>query len=124
MVEATLSRIFLIEDDPTMVNLLEILLKMEKFITAKIEKEETGLILAQLIAFKPDLILMDVHLNKLNGLDLLTEIRNHPELSNSKIIITSGSDIRDFCLSSGANGFIMKPYMPDELLKVIHSHLQ
>lgn len=124
MVEATLSRIFLIEDDPTMVNLLEMLLKMENFITAKIEKEETGLILAQLIEFKPDLILMDVHLNKLNGLDLLNEIRNHPKLSNSKIIITSGSDIRDFCLSSGANGFIMKPYMPDELLKVIHSQLQ
>lgn len=107
-----------------MVNLLEILLKMEKFVTSKIDKEETGLILAQLIEFKPDLILMDVHLNKLNGLDLLTEIKNHTELSNSKIIITSGSDIRDFCLSSGANGFIMKPYMPDELLKVIHSQLQ
>ena len=44
----SVSRIFLIEDDPTMVDLLEMLFKMENYFTGKIEKEDTGLILAQL----------------------------------------------------------------------------
>lgn len=116
--------IFLIEDDPTMINLLEILLNLENFITVKIEEEETDLIIAQIMESKPDLILMDIYLNKLSGLDILEEIRSKPDLSNTKIIISSGSDMKDFCLSNGANGFILKPYMPEELIKMIHSQLQ
>lgn len=124
MTSPSVSRIFLIEDDPTMVSLLEMLFKMENYITGKVGKEDAGLILAQLTEFKPDIILLDVYLKKISGLDLLHEIRTHPELSTTKIIMTSGSDIKDLCLSSGANGFIMKPYMPDELLMMIHSQLQ
>jgi CheY-like chemotaxis protein len=31
--------------------------------------------------------------------------------------MTSGMDMKDQCLNAGANGFIMKPFMPDELIK-------
>ena len=124
MTSPSLSRIFLIEDDPTMVSLLEMLFKMENYITGKVGKEDPGLILAQLNEFKPDIILLDVYLKKISGLDLLHDIRINPELSSTKIIMTSGSDFRDQCISGGANGFIMKPFMPDELLKMIHSQLK
>ena len=117
-------RIFLIEDDPTMIKLLEILLNMENFVTAKNEKEDPVLIIEQLRMFQPDLILMDIYLNQLNGMDLLNEIRSLEDLAANKVIVTSGSDMEDYCLANGANGFILKPYMPDDLIKMIHSHLQ
>ncbi len=117
-------RIFLIEDDQTMINLLELLLRLENFDTSKIEKEETQRIIQQIREIEPDLILMDVYLSNLSGLDILKEIREQPDLAAIKIIITSGSDMKDYCYSLGANDFILKPYMPDELIKMIHSQLQ
>lgn len=124
MVDKDGIKIFLIEDDPTMVSLLEILLQMENFITAKIEKEDTTLILEQINQFKPNLILLDVNLKNISGLDVMYEIRKRPELLTAKVIMTSGSDTKDQCISRGADDFIMKPYMPDKLLKMIHSQLQ
>ena len=67
---------------------------------------------------------MDIYLNKLSGLDILKEIRSKPELLTTKIIISSGSDMKDFCVSNGADGFIQKPYMPEELIKMIHFQLE
>lgn len=124
MVDKSRPCIFLIEDDETMINLLVILLNLENFITVKLEQEETDLIISQILDTKPDLILMDIFLNKLSGLDILKEIRSKPDLSNTKIIISSGSDMKDFCLSNGADGFILKPYMPEELIKMIHLQLE
>jgi len=99
-------------------------LNLENFVTVKIEKEETDLIISQIMETKPDLILMDIYLNKLSGLDILKEIRSKSELLKTKIIISSGSDMKDFCLSNGADGFILKPYMPGELIKMIHFQLE
>ncbi len=124
MAEEHRPRIFLIEDDQTMISLLELLFRLENFDTAKIEKEETPHIISQIREVKPDVILMDVYLSKLSGLDILKEIREQSDLSAIKIIITSGSDMKDHCYSLGANDFILKPYMPDELIKMIHSQLQ
>jgi len=124
MIDKSRPCIFLIEDDETMINLLVILLNLENFVTVKIEKEETDLIISQIMETKPDLILMDIYLNKLSGLDILKEIRSKSELLKTKIIISSGSDMKDFCLSNGADGFILKPYMPGELIKMIHFQLE
>jgi DNA-binding response OmpR family regulator len=124
MIDKSRPCIFLIEDDETMINLLVILLNLENFITVKIEKEETDLIISQIMETKPDLILMDIYLNKLSGLDILKEIRSKSDLLKTKIIISSGSDMKDFCLSNGADGFILKPYMPEELIKMIHFQLE
>jgi len=107
-----------------MIKLLEILLNLENFVTAKNEKEDPELIINQLRVFQPDLILMDIYLKQLNGMDLLNEIRSLEDLAAIKVIVTSGSDMKDYCLANGANGFILKPYMPDDLIKMIHLHLQ
>lgn len=86
--------------------------------------EDPELIMKQLREFKPDVILMDIYLNRLNEMDLLKEIRSSKELKSMKVIVTSGSDMEDYCIANGANGFILKPYMPDDLIKMIHSYLQ
>ena len=65
----------------------------------------------------PDVILMDINLPGTNGLSLLQLIRSENELKDTKIIINSGSDRKQESLDAGADAFLMKPFMPDELIQ-------
>ena len=109
-----MAKVLLIEDDPTMLSLLGTLLDMEGFEVAKIEKFSS--VLADIHAEKPDVILMDVNLMDINGLEILTEIREDANLNSVSVIMSSGMDFKSESLDKGANDFIQKPYMPDELI--------
>ena len=112
----------LVEDDKTLIGLLQTLLKMEGF-EVEVPQQNTIEHLDSLIHLAgPDVILMDVHMNGTNGLDLLKQIRSDPALSQINIVMTSGTDLKDQCLSAGANSFLLKPYIPDELMRVIHQN--
>jgi DNA-binding response OmpR family regulator len=109
-----MSKVLLIEDDPTMLSLLGTLLDMEGFEVAKIEKFDS--VLTEIRAETPDVILMDVNLLDANGLDILTEMRQDESLKDISVIMSSGMDFKRESLDKGANDFIQKPYMPDELI--------
>ena len=71
---------------------------------------------------RPDLILMDVQLPKLSGLEVIRRIRADPSLTTIPVIaITSfalsGDDQR--ALEAGSNAYIPKPFRPRELLEMI-----
>lgn len=72
---------------------------------------------------KPDLLLMDVHLFSQNGLDILDKIREAGDTSSLRVLMSSGANVKDECLNHGANGFLMKPYMPDDLFKQLKNVL-
>jgi two-component system phosphate regulon response regulator PhoB len=110
-------KILLAEDDPTMVSLLSTLLTMEGFEVVALEA--TVDIPAAIVAEKPDFILMDVHIGKQNGLDLVREIRKNPAVANVRIVMASGYNVKDECLQRGANHFLLKPFMPDDLLRLL-----
>jgi CheY-like chemotaxis protein len=67
----------------------------------------------------PDVILLDVHLRRVNGLDLLTAIRQDEKTRHTGVILSSGMDVSQRCMELGANAFILKPYMPEDLLQMI-----
>lgn len=112
-------KIMLIEDDQTMLSLLRTLLTMEGFEVLVEGDEAVDSLLSSIINEKPDIILLDVNLRMGSGLDLLSAIRSKPELDNIRVIMSSGMDFKDECLHRGAQGFIMKPYMPDDLIKLV-----
>ncbi|HPH95910.1 MAG TPA: response regulator [Anaerolineaceae bacterium] len=114
----TKQRVLLIEDDPTMLSLLKILLEMENFIVDVFEGKELSDLIQQITATPADIILMDVYMHYFNGLDALAAIRASA-VHQPGIIMTSGMDLEDKCLAMGADAFIMKPYMPDTLVKII-----
>ena len=78
------------------------------------------IIIEDITRLQPDLILMDVHLRKVNGLVILKEIRANSEFETMKVIVTSGEDYSYECRKNGADGFLMKPYMPDDLTQLIN----
>ncbi len=71
---------------------------------------------------EPDLILMDIQMPLLNGLEATQKIRTlHPESDTPIIALTAGTlkEERELCLSSGMNDFIAKPIIKDTIREVI-----
>ena len=118
------NKIMLIDDDHVMLILLETLLELEGCLVVTAGREQPGDILTKVIAENPNVILLDVNMNQCNGLDLLSAIRSNTSLDNIRIIMSSGIDVKDECLLRGAQGFILKPYMPDELIQKVRLSLQ
>jgi CheY-like chemotaxis protein len=114
-----MSKLALIEDDPTMVSLLKFLLELEGFQVIAYAGEELCDLISMLQRERPDNILLDVNLRHFNGLELIRQIRLDPQLKDLHVLMTSGLNLQDECLKAGASAFIMKPYMPDDLMKLI-----
>jgi CheY-like chemotaxis protein len=116
-------KLLLIEDDPTLLSLLSTLLGMDGYdISVVVNDESVENILYTVQQTAPDLVLMDVHLRCLNGLDVLQAVRQQFG-PTPYIVMSSGTYLSQQCLEAGADGFIMKPYMPDDLIKLIRQLL-
>jgi two-component system cell cycle response regulator DivK len=71
---------------------------------------------------RPDLVLMDIQLPKLSGLDATRKIRQDPRTAHIPIIVVtsfalSGDDQK--ALEAGASAYLAKPYSPREMLELI-----
>lgn len=117
-----MKKILLIEDDSTMVSLLKMLLDLEGYQVVALSSEYQD-ILQLALEESPDLILLDIQLGLQNGLDVIARLKQNNELRKIKVIMTSGMDLGKSCLDTGADDFILKPYMPEELLLKIKSTL-
>ena len=85
---------------------------------------EEGVTMAQ--AARPDLILMDVQLPKLSGLDATRRLRADPRTADVPIIVVtsfalSGDDVK--AREAGATAYLAKPYSPRDLLAKIREIL-
>jgi len=110
-------KILLAEDDLTMISLLKTLLKMEGFEVVTLHADAD--VLDVIRTERPDVLLLDVHLGNQNGLDILKSIRSTQDLEKTKVVMSSGANVREECMSQGAFGFLMKPYMPDDLITLL-----
>jgi two-component system, cell cycle response regulator DivK len=85
---------------------------------------ETGLALAR--AQLPDLILMDVQLPKISGLDATRALKADERTSHIPIIVITSfalSGDREKATAAGATGYLAKPYSPRELLAIVRQYL-
>jgi two-component system cell cycle response regulator DivK len=75
---------------------------------------------------RPDLVLMDVQLPKMSGLEATRALRADPATASVPIIVVtsfalSGDDQR--AMAAGASAYLAKPYSPRELLELIRNFL-
>lgn len=66
----------------------------------------------------PDLVISDLNVPKLNGLELIAQIKTSDFFNSIPIMILSGEDsseIRIKCLNAGADDYVVKPFNPREL---------
>lgn len=107
----------IVDDDRTMNTLLKTLLELEGF--SVVLAPHGDMVMSSALAERPDVVLMDVHIGEVDGLDLLREIRQHPELKGLPVIMSSGLEMDWECRRAGASAFILKPYPPDELSSIL-----
>jgi signal transduction histidine kinase/DNA-binding NarL/FixJ family response regulator len=75
----------------------------------------------------PNLILCDILLPKLSGMELLSAIREHPKTAITPVVMLSavaGEEARLDALFFGAEDYLTKPFKPKELLARVHLHMQ
>jgi CheY-like chemotaxis protein len=116
-----MAKILLIDNDPTTVSLLTMLLELDGYAVA-VCSAVAGVI-ASVQRESPDLILMDVFLSGGDGLELLREIRADPANARIPVVMTSGMELSEECSRAGADGFLLKPYTPEQLDSVIQTRL-
>jgi CheY-like chemotaxis protein len=110
-------KVLLAEDDVTMVTLLKTLLKMEGFHVVAVDADAD--VPDAVRRERPDVLLLDVHLSFQDGLQILELIRADSRISRLKVVMTSGLNLREECLQHGADDFLPKPFMPDDLVRTL-----
>jgi CheY-like chemotaxis protein len=116
--------VLVVEDHDDTRFLLEYLLGMRGCRVTIAEDGETALRLAE--SQRPDLILMDASLPRLDGLEATRRIRAHAALHDVPIVFLSGHahpSFRHVALETGGNDYLIKPFKIDELERVLERHL-
>ncbi len=111
-----MKRILILEDDKDIIELVRYNLEKEGFRVTAAEDGLTGL--AQVKKSRPDLLLLDIMLPKLSGLEICKEIRRDPSLNQLPILmLTARGEEADRVvgLELGADDYVTKPFSPREL---------
>lgn len=117
-----MSTIMLAEDDLTMVSLLKTLLNMEGYCVIALDIDDD--VYLSVCREQPDLLLLDVHLPHSSGLEVIDQLRADEKVRDTNVVMTSGMNLKMECMLHGANDFLLKPYMPDDLLNILKRNLK
>lgn len=118
----TKARILLAEDMEESRHALALLLKLAGFVCLEADNGRSAIELA--LQEKPDLILMDLSLPEVDGLQAVRELRAAG--ATLPIIVVSGYDderTRQQAQAAGTNDYIIKPLDFDQLKELLHRHL-
>ena len=124
--EGAVQHILIVEDSPTMRALLTTALE-DLDMPVKVTEAESGFdALRQLPRESYDLIVTDINMPDINGLELVSFVRGNAAYSAIPLIIvsTEGSERdRDKGVGLGADAYLVKPFEPDELKTVVRELL-
>ena len=118
-------KILVVDDDESVVDFLQGLLKGRVDHDLRIARD--GFSAGRMVVeFEPDLVVLDLMLPGVNGLEVCQQIRRDPALSNTKVLIITGYDtqeVRDKVKACGANDYMPKPLEFQPTLQKINSLL-
>lgn len=130
MVEVQPARILLVENEPLNTELLQLALNSYNFVNLidVVEDGEQALhyLLGQAgnppIHPLPDIVILDLRLPKVSGLQVLQAIRNHPRTQDLPVIILTASEADsdlDACNTLGITSYFVKPFNFEKLIIVV-----
>lgn len=117
--------ILVVDDDPDILKLVGMFFKFDGYI-ARIARKRDEIEFAFRQAPLPDLVVLDVELPDANGFEILAKIRLHPQLKDIPVIMLTASATREAVLKGlqgGANGYVTKPFEPEQLMNAIKTVL-
>jgi len=117
-------KILFIEDEREIVAMMKERLAANNYEMISAYDGEEGL--KKVRRDKPDLILLDVLIPKINGLTLCRRLKNDTKTKHIPIIVVSASGQKNLpqrCRAAGADDLVVKPFEAKELLDKIAKHL-
>jgi two-component system alkaline phosphatase synthesis response regulator PhoP len=117
-----MAKILVIDDEPSILNLVTAYLKPEGYEVHTAMDGPSGLKAAR--AFKPDLVILDLMLPGMDGLELLSRLRRESQVY--VILLTAKTEETDKVvgLSVGADDYMTKPFSPRELTARVKAALR
>jgi DNA-binding response OmpR family regulator/signal transduction histidine kinase len=113
--------VLVIDDDPMVQHLLRGHLEAESFKMVSATDGVEGLTLAREV--RPTVIILDLHLPRLDGWTVLAELKSDPALAQIPVIMMSVEEQRARGFSFGACEYLVKPVEPDRLVSVVRKAL-
>src|ERR1700722_6418377 len=111
---SSLPKVLIIDDEPQISRLLKLTLETDGYLVRDADDGRTGLIEAA--AFRPDLIILDLGLPDLPGLDVLKRLREWTKVPVLVLSVRTGQFEKVSALDSGADDYLTKPFDSSELL--------
>ena len=117
-----MKRLLIVDDNPDILEILQIAFEARGFEVETIARgEET---IKTVASFKPDVILLDVFLGAVNGIDICNELKSKPETKPIFIVMFSAhSKAQDVLKLCSAEAFVGKPFNIFHLTEVIESQV-
>lgn len=81
--------------------------------------QDGQLALEKLALYIPDLIMLDLHLPHISGLDILREIHSDPRLANTKILVVTADALRATQVAQQADCVLIKPILANQLIETV-----
>ena len=117
--------VLVVDDDPDLLRLVSLLLAR---INVDVQTAQSATIAAQYLTERlPDLMILDLMMPEISGLDFLRQLRGHRAYETLPVLVLSAlidpEQIR-IALSEGADRYLTKPYITHNLLSVVQEMLQ
>ena len=120
------AKILVVDDNPNVLRAITLVLKHAGYDVANAQTGEEAVTRAQ--AYAPDLILLDVVLPKIDGLEVCRRIKSKPDLASTSVVLISGTKTASISqaqgLELGADGYIARPISNRELVARVETILR
>ncbi|MGH2813496.1 MAG: response regulator [Actinomycetota bacterium] len=114
------ARILIVDDDPAIRRLLNHSLELEGYLVATASDGEEAL--DQLPVVDPDVVVLDIMMPRMNGLDVLERIRRDPDTADLPVILLTAKSAKEDVWEGwqrGVDYYMTKPFDVEELLRFI-----
>lgn len=113
-------KILVVDDDAAIADALSMMLEMQAF---DVVAMTSGDAIAHMKQFQPDLLLLDIWMNGVDGRDICRKIKNDDTLKQTPVVLISASrDLATSAKSACADDFLEKPFDLETLLAKIDKH--
>jgi DNA-binding response OmpR family regulator len=119
-----MTNILVADDEPAIVELVRFTLEDDEVRVIVASDGDAALGLAR--AMRPELVLLDVHMPRLDGLEVCRRLRRSPECGGMRIVMLSAAgqaEDRARGLAAGADEYLTKPFSPLALLTLVRALL-
>ena len=115
-----MNKLMIVDDSSTMRKIIKRVLRQAEIAVDNILEAGNGVEALEQLTANPDiaLILSDVNMPEMNGIDLVKKVREAHQKDNLPVIMVTtegGQAMVDSAMESGANGYVTKPFTPDSI---------